>query len=119
MQLPKTNLYPEARGEWDDWGEYVDGYEGPEHARDDEPFDVPIISGAAGLTGRPPIRPVNDDLDHDIDRRDQGGPAIPGSCLRVLTSFRAECPSDCIGRQPEGGCLCDIVRAANEQGVAW
>jgi hypothetical protein len=46
-------------------------------------------------------------------------PALPPSCLRVLSVPKAECPLDCPGQQRDGSCLCDIVRAAVAQDVQW
>lgn len=90
----------------------------------------PITIGAAGLTGRPQIqRPVEleapDGYDEDgnpvWDTPRATGKAIPPACLRVLQlpEGKGECGLDCPGKQRDGGCLCDIVRAANAQGVDW
>lgn len=87
----------------------------------------------AGLTGRPSVRLPNTELEQPISYEEDGTPvyaqesapgsSLPATCLRILHSLNPEahggCPSDCAGRQVDGGCLCDIVRAANEQGVEW
>lgn len=91
----------------------------------------PQIMGA-GLRGRPSVRPPNDDV---IEIDEYGNPvylpappaegvSIPASCLRVLNTPLSqggggECPYDCAGRQEDGGCLADIVRWANENGIEW
>ena len=93
----------------------------------------PITLGSAGLIGRPQIaRPV--ELEQPDEYDDEGNPvwveprasgkAIPPNCLRVLHSpLGADrgggCGIDCPGRQRDGGCLCDIVRAANDAGIDW
>lgn len=93
----------------------------------------PGIMGA-GLTGRPQVRPVDSDLERPIGEDEQGNPvyaqeaaegaSIPGQCLRVLNTpltpgYGGECPYDCPGRQEDGGCLADLVRWANDNGVEW
>src|SRR5438552_1937661 len=97
---------------------------------------VPPRIGTSGLVGRPSVRPPNDDVERPSGYDEHGnpvwelpqppaeGPAIPGSCLRVLhsplaTGFGGECPVTCEGRQEDGSCLTDIVRRANELGVEW
>jgi hypothetical protein len=104
MQIPKDDLYPKKD-------------------------DLPIVTGPSGLTGRPMVRPIVTDLEQPIDVVADGepvyaqpsasGPTIPSTCLRALHAFRPDCPFDCPGRQEDGGCLADIVREANERGVAW
>ena len=80
--------------------------------------DVPIVIGASGLTGRPTVRPPESELEPE-QRGTDDQTAIPAPCLRNLSSPRGECRVDCPGVQRDGSCLCDIVRAANEQGVPW
>ena len=70
------------------------------------------------------FRPSPFDLEREVDRTAEGGRAIPSPCLRVLYSLfpldqGGGCQHDCPGVQPGGGCLCDIVRAADAQGVEW
>lgn len=83
--------------------------------------------GNAGLTGRAQVRPVNyddiedpEDLDLSIERV---ALAMPSMCRRTLnmppSSPFSLCQPDCAGMQRDGGCLCDIVREANAQGVEW
>lgn len=74
--------------------------------------------GNPGAPTRP--RPIPDLDDEPGGRASEGWvPALPSTCIRVLSSPRGECQVDCVGRQPDGSCLCDIVRAANEKGVEW
>lgn len=93
--------------------------------------DLPILKGHQGLTGRQIVTRPTDLVSPDYDEngdpffRDEPAPGvtIPPACLRVMnmpvrdgsTNCRIECP----GRQPDGGCLCDLVREANKQGVEW
>lgn len=91
--------------------------------------ELPIVRGAAGLTGRPRIDRPAEELDQPEEDPVTGEPvwprrgtalAIPSTCLRVLTVPRAPCPGvECPGQQRDGGCLCDIVRAAQTAGVEW
>jgi len=98
------------------------------------PSEIPPGIVGAGLTGRPQVRPPNEDLEQPIDVDEHGKPvyaqppaegnAIPGSCLRVLYTplkegHGGECPFDCPGRQSDGGCLADIVRYCNDHGIEW
>jgi hypothetical protein len=105
MQLPASDLYPEP---------------------------LPIVRGTSGLLGRPSVRPDTTDFIEPIGYEEDGtpifaeppapGPAIPAPCLRLLHSRNPEtfgCPSDCAGRQRDGGCLCDIVREAEVAGEEW
>jgi hypothetical protein len=93
----------------------------------------PIMVGTAGLTGRPQ-RVRNEELEQPDGYLDDGTPfwdtpravgrAIPPNCLRVLFSpLPADrgggCSMDCPGKQHDGGCLCDLVRDANAQGIDW
>lgn len=94
----------------------------------------PTTVGSAGLTGRPQIVRLPDALDEPDGYDEHGNPiwdeprapgkAMPPNCLRVLNSplpveRQGGCSLDCPGLQRDGSCLCDIVRAANEQGVDW
>ncbi len=98
--------------------------------------EVPVIVGGHGLTGRPlvprpqddPILPVGEDENGRpvFAEEPAPGPTIPPSCLRLLVaplrpdgSPRHTCDGYCPGRQPGGGCLVDIVRRAQAQGVEW
>ena len=89
-----------------------------------------ISGGAAGLTGRKLIRSPSLELEEPVGYDDEGnpifaqpvapGPSLPAPCLRVLQIGKPEeCRSDCPGRQPDASCLCDIIWAANEQGIKW
>lgn len=95
---------------------------------------LPLVIGTAGLTGRPLIVRKADELEEPEGYDEAGNPiwaepravcpSIPPNCLRVLHSplpvgYGGGCSHDCPGLQRDGGCLCDIVRAANEQGVEW
>lgn len=82
--------------------------------------EVPILRGSGGLTGRPRVRPINDDFVHPLDFDEQGEPvfaqepakgkSFPGSCLRVLTAPQAMCSGDCAGTTRDGHCLAEIAR---------
>lgn len=80
------------------------------------PKPEPEIRGTAGgLTARPQVRPVNDDVEREVERPEVGA-AIPANCLRVLHSpLSAElgggCSSDCPGYQRDDSCLCAIVQS--------
>ena len=94
---------------------------------------VPIITGAAGLTGRPQVRPVDVDLIQPLGYDEEGrpfyaeppaeGPAIPGRCLRLLNSpnplILGGCGGDCPGLQRDGTCLAEVVRECQRQGREW
>ncbi len=88
--------------------------------------DVPPVSigGAAGLTGRQQIVRIPEEYDDkDLPNRALGQ-AMPASCKRVMSSplpvdQGGGCPYDCPGRQRDGGCLLDVVRAARAAGVRW
>jgi hypothetical protein len=45
--------------------------------------------------------------------------SMPSTCQRVRQTQRLACPSECPGRQRDGGCLLDIVKAAQAAGVEW
>jgi hypothetical protein len=89
----------------------------------DEASGVPIVIGPHGLTGRVQLPPRVPDEYADFDPGAKPvpmGQAIPGNCRRVMDSpIQKGCPPGCAGVQRDGGCLCDIVRAAREAGVAW
>jgi hypothetical protein len=87
--------------------------------------EIPPILGAAGLTGRQAIVRVPD---FDVDEEGRKVPltqpvgAMPGNCRRVQSSplppeRGGGCRSDCPGRQRNGGCLLDVVRAAITAGI--
>jgi hypothetical protein len=86
---------------------------------------VPVVIGMAGLVGRKQIvRPEPEEEYQEEAAPRSMGRAMPANCLRVLHSLLAPergggCSVDCPGLQRDGSCLCDIVRAANEQGVEW
>ena len=86
---------------------------------------VPVVTGMSGLTGRRQIvRPEPDEEFQEEGEPRSLGRAMPANCLRVLHSPLAPdhgggCTMDCPGLQRDGGCLCDIVRAANAKGVEW
>lgn len=87
---------------------------------------IPLVTGAAGLTGRPLL--VREDTLTEYDAEGEPvyteplapGRALPAPCLRVLSGVpRSECRTECPGRQQDGSCLCDVVRTANEHDVEW
>lgn len=93
----------------------------------------PSIVGAAGLTGRPQLPPRPSEMDEPDGFDESGDPvwdkpravgrAMPSNCLRVMSSplppdRGGGCAISCPGRQRDGGCLVDVVRAADAQGVA-
>lgn len=93
--------------------------------------EVPIIIGSAGLTGR---QQIVRDSELEVETDDEGrailpppkqvGKAMPPNCRRVLSSPLSidrggGCSTDCPGRQRDGGCLLDVVRAAEAQGIDW
>lgn len=86
---------------------------------------VPIIIGHAGLVGRQQIVRVPD-LEPEGEAEPSGKPmpsgAMPGNCRRVLSSPLSVdrgggCGGDCQGRQRDGGCLLDVIRAAQAAGI--
>lgn len=92
--------------------------------------EVPIVVGSAGLTGRQQIARPAEDLEEPEGYDDDGKPiwskpraqgrGIPATCLRVLSGPRSDgCSVGCPGVQRDGGCLCDVVRAAVAAGVTW
>jgi hypothetical protein len=93
--------------------------------------EVPIVVGPSGLTGRvpqprpqdEPILPVGEDENGGpVYAQPPGaGPAIPAGCLRRLTlpGGTHNCDAYCAGRQRDGGCLADVVRAAQAAGLEW
>lgn len=112
--------------------------EGSEAAGTDysiELAELPQTIGAAGLIGRTKIVRIPDEYEQpdgfDPETGDPiwGAPravgkAMPPNCLRVLNSplpldRGGGCSIDCPGKQRDGGCLCDIVRVANAQGIDW
>lgn len=95
-----------------------------------EEVPLPMMGGMGGLTNRPSVRPPNDEFIQPIGEDENGrpvfaqlpaeGPALPSSCSHVLSSFRhADCPFDCPGRQRDGSCLTETVRACMAAGVDW
>ncbi len=86
----------------------------------------PPILGTGGLLRRPVGQPAQ-----ELPVDEEGNPYIPepvtvtvmpANCRRVLSSplqpgMGGGCTPGCVGIQPDGGCLCDIVRRANDQGV--
>lgn len=97
---------------------------------------VPVVVGSHGLTGRQQIIRVPDpELLEDetveiegvyvnVPASTQPSKAIPPNCIRVLSSplpidRGGGCRADCPGLQKDGGCLAEIVKAANTQGVDW
>lgn len=87
-------------------------------------MSTPIVLGSAGLVGRPQVRPTSVHLEEEPLRPEGERFSIPANCLRVLNSPLAAdrgggCQHDCPGKQRDGGCLCDIVSAANQAGIAW
>jgi hypothetical protein len=93
------------------------------------PSTVPIVTGAAGLIGRPLVRPIPEPaVDYDEDGYPTGLPtlmpagALPSPCHRLLTvpdrgDGTHQCDPYCAGRQRDGSCLCDVVRKAQVTGV--
>lgn len=85
---------------------------------------MPVVTGMSGLVGRKQIvRPEPEEEFQETGPQSMGR-AMPANCLRVLHSplppdRGGGCSMDCPGVQRDGSCLCDIVRAANEQGVEW
>lgn len=76
--------------------------------------------GNPGQNLRP--RLAFDELEQEPPEIEGWRPALPSGCLRRLASPRPDelgCGSMCEGRQRDGGCLCDIVKAANDAGVRW
>ena len=86
------------------------------------------LLGNAGLTGRQEVVrvPDGDELMEPVVH----APAqvMPPNCLRVFQSPRGgSCAESggygfvgpCAGLQEDGGCLIDIVRRAQAQGVEW
>lgn len=90
----------------------------------------PPSLGTSGLTGRPQIPRVPDvEQFYDEDGRLVDPPPVrartmPPNCLRVLSSplpvdRGGGCNMDCPGRQRDGSCLAEIVKAANAAGLEW
>lgn len=74
--------------------------------------------GNPGQLTRPRI--PYEDLEHEPPDLPEWRPALPAGCLRRLSSPRPdECNSLCEGKQRDGSCLCEIVRAANAAGIKW
>ncbi len=84
--------------------------------------DLPpnTIMGATLPSLAPPPDPDLDEQGHPVAHEPVKTRSMPSNCRRVYASFRGiTCPGDCVGLQPDGTCLCDVVKAANEQGVEW
>jgi hypothetical protein len=85
-----------------------------------------MIIGTAGLTGRTQIVRVPDEYE-EAEEPPLPGPArtnaeraMPPNCRFTQNSpHHHDCRHDCPGKQRNGGCLLDIVRAANKAGVKW
>lgn len=98
MQLPTTDLYPNTQNPVGDV------------------TVTPMIG--AGLTGRPTVRPpLEPELDPDREP-EPDGMALPSLCVRrlqlpeqIAVRSGGGCPDECPGRQPDGGCLADLIRA--------
>lgn len=101
MQLPTPDLYPHPRTDGD---------------------VVPIVRGASGLTGRPE---VVREYEVEPTEPDAEGTSLPTHCLRRLSVPEAIllrsgelCSHECDGRQEDGGCLVEKIRALPD-GAAW
>lgn len=66
-------------------------------------------------------RPLAEEERAPIEERPPGWrPALPATCLQVLTSPRPrDCVPNCQGVQPDGTCAADLIRAANERNIPW
>lgn len=91
----------------------------------------PLTLGTSGLTGRPQIarapeieKVYDPETGLPVDPPPVRVKSMPSNCLRVLSSPLAVergggCNMDCPGRQRDGACLAEIVKAANAAGVEW
>ena len=85
--------------------------------------EIPIVKGASGLTGRPAVVRIPEEL---LDPEEQVAPphdgkTLPTCCMKRLHSFRDEGCGQAMSTNSviSDGCLCDIVREANEKGIEW
>jgi hypothetical protein len=84
-----------------------------ESAEIEQPESLPALR--VELAGKPRIPEVEPDED---GRRVMSANVIPGNCRRMLsTPVGTECDTTCGGRQRDGTCLLDIVRAAAAAGI--
>jgi endogenous inhibitor of DNA gyrase (YacG/DUF329 family) len=94
----------------------------------DESAPVPINVGQSGLMGRSPVshfkqdRPIEEDPEGEAVAKRHAVGAMPGNCRRVRSSplpieSGGGCLALCDGRQRNGDCLLDVVRAAEAAGI--
>lgn len=79
-------------------------------------------AGQPTQAGRPVPEPTEDE--ERVVHHEGWVPALPSPCVRKLNSPRelncgAGSQMMCPGMQRDGSCLCDLIVAANTQGVEW